>query len=120
MLGSGRQAAPWIHLDDAVGLIRLAVADAGLSGPVNAVAPRTPTQAEFARALAASFGRRAWMRVPYAPMRLALGEMAELLLEGQNAVPTAALAAGYRFRYPTPEGAFAALADRRDPARQPP
>jgi NAD dependent epimerase/dehydratase family enzyme len=48
--------------------------------------------------------------------------MAELLLEGQNAVPAAALAAGYRFRYPTPQGAFAALADRRGPpskARQP-
>ena len=122
VLGSGRQPAPWIHLDDAVGLIRFAVADAGLGGPVNAVAPRTPTQAEFARALAASFGRRAWMRVPYAPMRLALGEMAELLLQGQNAVPAAALAAGYRFRHPTLEGAFAALADRAGPAaalRQP-
>ena len=42
-------------------------------------------------------------------MRRALGEMAELLLEGQNAVPAAALAAGYRFRHPTIDGAFAAL-----------
>jgi len=116
ILGSGRQPAPWIHLDDAVALIRFALAEGALVGPVNAVAPQTPTQAEFARALAASFGRRAWLRVPYAPMRLALGEMAELLLEGQNAVPTAALAAGYRFRQPTLAGAFAALADRRDAA----
>lgn len=122
VLGSGRQPAPWIHLEDAVGLIRFALADGGLAGPVNAVAPQVPAQAEFARALAASFGRRAWMRVPSAPMRLALGEMAELLLAGQNAVPAAALAAGYRFHFPTLEGAFAALADRRDPpakARQP-
>jgi NAD dependent epimerase/dehydratase family enzyme len=91
-------------------LIRFAIADAALAGPVNAVAPQTTTQREFARALAASFGRRAWMRVPSSPMRLALGEMAELLLEGQNAVPAAALAAGYRFRHPTLAGAFAALA----------
>ena len=114
ILGSGRQPAPWIHLDDAVGLVRFALADGALAGPVNAVAPHTPTQAEFARALAASFGRRTWLRVPRAPMRLALGEMAELLLEGQNAVPAAALAAGYRFRQPTLAGAFAALAERRD------
>ena len=116
VLGSGRQPAPWIHLDDAVALIRFAVADATLNGPVNAVAPHTPTQAQFAQALAASFGRRAWLRVPHAPMRLAFGEMAELLLEGQNAVPAAALAAGFRFRHPTLPGAFAALADREDVA----
>ena len=116
VLGSGRQPAPWIHLDDAVALIRFAIADATLGGPVNAVAPHVPTQAQFAQALAASFGRRAWLRVPHAPLRLALGEMAELLLEGQNAVPTAALAAGFRFRHPTPAGAFAELADRGEVA----
>ena len=113
VLGSGRQPAPWIHLDDAVGLLRFALADGGLAGPVNAVAPGTPSQAGFARALAASFGRGVHLRVPHAAMRRALGEMAELLLEGQNAVPAAALAAGYRFRHPTLEGALAALAGPR-------
>ena len=116
VLGSGRQPAPWIHLDDAVGLVRLAIADGRMSGAVNAVAPRTPSQAEFAHALAASFGRRARLRVPHAPLRAALGEMAELLLEGQNAVPAAALAAGYRFRHPTLDGAFADLAGRGEAA----
>ena len=95
VLGSGRQAAPWIHLDDAVGLVRAALADERVAGPLNAVAPDVRPQADFARAMAASFGRRVRMRVPYAPLRLALGEMAELLLEGQNAVPAAALRAGY-------------------------
>ncbi len=114
VLGSGRQPAPWIHLDDAVALIGFAIADARLGGAVNAVAPQTPTQAEFARALAASFGRRVRLRIPDAPMRLALGEMAELLLEGQNAVPAAALAGGFRFRHPTLAGALLALARPRD------
>jgi uncharacterized protein (TIGR01777 family) len=115
VLGSGRQPAPWIHLDDAVGLLRFALADGGLAGPVNAVAPGTPSQAAFARALAASFGRGVRLRVPRAAMRLPLGEMAELLLEGQNAVPAAALAAGYRFRHPTLEGALAVLAGHPRP-----
>ena len=113
VLGSGRQAAPWIHLDDAVALIRFALADASLAGPVNAVAPQTPTQAGFAQALAGSFGRRARLRMPALPMRLVLGEMAEILLEGQNAIPAAALAAGYRFRHPTLAEALAALAEHR-------
>ena len=110
VLGSGRQPAPWIHLDDAVALIRFALADASLAGPVNAVAPGTRSQADFARAMAASFGRRVWMRLPGAPLRWALGEMAELLLEGQNVLPKAALAAGFQFRHPTLDGAFASLA----------
>jgi len=38
--------------------------------------------------------------------------MAELLLEGQNAVPAAALAAGYRYRHPVLEDALATLARR--------
>ena len=115
VLGSGRQPAPWIHLDDAVALIRHAIAEPALSGAVNAVAPETLSQAEFARAMAASFGRRVRLRMPGAPMRWLLGEMSELLLEGQNAVPGAALAAGFRFRHPTLTGAFAALA-RTEPA----
>lgn len=110
VLGSGRQPAPWIHLDDAVALIRFALAEPRLAGPVNAVAPDTRTQADFARAMAASFGRRAWLRVPAAPLRCALGEMSELLLEGQNVLPKAALAAGFRFRHPTLGDALGQLA----------
>ncbi|MEJ8854063.1 TIGR01777 family oxidoreductase [Variovorax robiniae] len=110
VLGNGCQPAPWIHQDDAVGLIRFAMAHDSLSGPVNAVAPDTPPQARFARSLAASFGRRVRLRMPAAPLRALVGEMSTILLDGQNAVPRAALAAGYAFRHPLLEGAFADLA----------
>ena len=68
------------------------------------MAPEGCTQAEFTRALAASFGRRAWLRVPAGALRLAMGEMSELLLGGVPMVPAAALGSGYRFRYPQLEG----------------
>ncbi len=110
VLGSGRQAAPWIHLDDAVGLLGFAMAQDSLQGPVNAVAPDTLPQAQFAQALAASFGRRVWMRVPDAPTRALLGEMSSLLLDGQNVKPNAALASGYCFAHPHLAGALGALA----------
>ncbi|WP_218509014.1 TIGR01777 family oxidoreductase [Variovorax sp. dw_308] len=118
VLGSGHQPAPWIHLDDAVGMIRFAMDDDSISGPLNAVAPDTPPQARFARSLAASFGRRAWLRMPAAPLRALVGEMATILLDGQNVVPRAALAAGYAWRHPVLEDAFSNLA--RNPARNQP
>jgi uncharacterized protein (TIGR01777 family) len=117
VLGKGSQPAPWIHLADAVGLVRFALEAQGLQGAVNAVAPEPVQQAGFARALAASFGRRAWLRMPAWPLRLAAGEMSTLLLDGQNATPTAALAAGYAFRFPTLRGA---LTDLARPATPPP
>ncbi|SHM62465.1 TIGR01777 family oxidoreductase [Rhizobacter sp. OV335] len=110
VLGSGRQAAPWIHLDDAVGMIRFAMARNDVDGAVNAVAPETLPQAAFASATAASFGRRVWLHMPAAPMRALAGEMSTLLLDGQNAVPRAALAAGYRFRFAALGAALADLA----------
>lgn len=112
VLGSGRQPVPWIHLEDAVGLIRFALAHDGLNGAVNAVAPDTRAQAQWANALAASFGRRVWFRVPDAVLRTALGEMSTLLLDGQNAQPRAAMTAGYAFLHPHLEDALAALAQR--------
>lgn len=118
VLGSGRQAAPWIHLDDAVGLILHAVADPTLQGALNAVAPDLRTQADFARAMGASFGRRAWLRVPAWVLRRGLGEMSELLLCGQNAVPAKALGSRYTFVQPTLVGALRHLSGRAPtPAR---
>jgi NAD dependent epimerase/dehydratase family enzyme len=81
-----------------------------LDGAVNAVAPQTPSQEGFSRALAQSFGRRVWLRMPGAPLRALLGEMSTLLLDGQNVEPRAALQAGYRFQHPTLDGALRDLA----------
>lgn len=111
VLGHGRQPAPWIHLADAVGLVRFAMAHLHLQGPVNAVAPDAETQATFARALAASFGRRAWLQIPGLPLRAMLGEMSTLLLDGQNAAPGAAMAHGYLFVHPLLNDALADLAE---------
>ena len=115
VLGHGRQPAPWIHLADAVGLVRFAMAHQTLQGPVNAVAPDAVTQATFAQALAASFGRRAWLRMPGLPLRAMLGEMSTLLLDGHNVVPSAVLAHGYRFVHPRLGGALKELAETEGP-----
>jgi hypothetical protein len=109
-LGTGLQPSPWLHLDDAVGLIRLGLDNAALTGAVNAVAPEVPTQRAFAKTLAAAYGRQAWLRVPAAPLRWLMGEMSSLMLEGQAVVPAVAVAAGYLFVYPRLDDACVALA----------
>jgi len=99
-LGSGRQWFPWIHIDDVVGLFHHALFSPSLNGPVNTVAPRPVTNAEFTKLLAAVLHRPAFLPAPGLALRLALGEMAEVLLGSQRVVPKAALESGYQFLYP--------------------
>ncbi len=112
VLGGGLQPMPWIHLDDAVGLVCHALAEPALRGPLNAVAPQAVSQGQFARCLSGAVGRPQWLRVPGWPLRLLLGEMSELLLCGQNVVPAQALRSGYRFRYASLASALAPLTGR--------
>ena len=119
VLGSGRQYMPWIHIDDAVGLIRFALAEDRLSGPVNAAAPECRPQAAFAAMLAAVQNRPLWIRVPAPALTAALGELSRLLLDSQRAVPTEATRAGYRFRFATLAEALSDLAASRADARDP-
>jgi len=99
-LGSGAQWMSWIQLEDEVGLIVHLIENSQASGAVNATAPNPVTMKEFCRTLGQVIGRPSWAPVPAFALRLMLGEMAEMLLTGQRAVPTAAEKFGYRFRYP--------------------
>lgn len=56
--------------------------------------------------------RRAWLHVPAAPLRAAMGEMAELLLDGQRVVPARLHQDGFMFRFPTAEHALRDLTNR--------
>ncbi len=114
VLGSGRQYFPWVHIADAVGLIRFAIENERISGPVNVVAPAISTQAEFAESLAQSFGQRVRLRFPEAPARLCLGEMADLLFKGRLVEPRVALTSGYEFAWPGLHRTLADLAIRKN------
>jgi uncharacterized protein len=105
--GSGRQWMSWISLEDAVGAIRFALSDAGLSGSVNAVSPDSVTNARFTRALGRIFGRQLPMPIPPFVLRMAFGPMAdEALLASAHVVPGKLVRAGYPFRYKKLEDAL--------------
>lgn len=108
-VGTGAQWMSWIELDDLVRLVRFAIDNDSVRGPVNAVAPQAVTNAEFTRTLARVLHRPAFFPAPAAIVRLAMGpEMAdELLLASQRVEPKVALAAGFRFEYPQLHSALA-------------
>jgi uncharacterized protein (TIGR01777 family) len=98
-LGSGRQWMSWVHVDDVVGIMQLAIDEDRAIGPFNATAPEPARQAEVAAGIGWALGRRPWLPVPALPIRLALGEVSVLVLGSVRAVPARAGELGYRHRW---------------------
>ena len=101
----GTQWFSWVHLDDLVGILLLALEDERVRGPINATAPQPQTNRDFAKTLGRVMGRPAWIPVPGFAMKLLLGEMADMITTGQRVVPKRAEELGYRFKYPSSEQA---------------
>ncbi len=99
-LGSGRQWVSWIHREDLVALYVFAIENAAVAGPLNATAPNPVTMRDFATALGRALHRPSFARAPAAAIRLALGEMATVVLDGQRVAPKKALDLGFTFRFP--------------------
>jgi hypothetical protein len=98
-LGSGAQWMSWIHESDLVELYVFAIENPAVAGPLNATAPNPVTMREFATALGRALHRPSFAKVPAAAIRLALGEMATVVLDGQRVVPKKALDLGFAFRF---------------------
>ena len=112
-VGSGKQWMSWIHIDDIVGAIRYILDKDDLMGAVNGVAPAPATNAEFTRALGRALSRPAFLPAPTFGLKIAFGEMASLLLEGQRVAPKKLLETGYRFRFPELQGALSDVLARK-------
>ncbi|WP_068829718.1 TIGR01777 family oxidoreductase [Pseudomonas sp. BMS12] len=108
-VGNGRQWMPWIHLEDEIGLIDFLLQQVDASGPYNACAPQPVRNKAFARALGRALHRPALLPLPGLLLKAGLGELSELLLGGQKALPQRALDAGYRFRFTDIDSALADL-----------
>ena len=108
-IGSGKQWFSWIHRDDVVGIIKYAIENDSVSGPVNLTAPNPVTNKEFSNALGKALNRPSLINVPAFAVRLVLGELASVLLTGQKVIPEKALEAGYKFKYPEVNEALKAI-----------
>lgn len=99
-LGAGRQWFPWIHIADEAAAIRFLIEHESVCGAFNLVAPQPVRNAEFYGHLNQLLRRPFSMPTPAPLLRLALGEMATEVLEGQKATPQRLLQAGFHFRFP--------------------
>jgi len=111
-LGGGRQILPWIHVGDLARLFQFILETPSAAGAFNGTAPGAVDSAEFARTLGRVLGRPAFLPVPGPALRLALGEVAGMLLKGQRAVPRRALVEGFAFEHPLLEPALRDLLGR--------
>ena len=109
-IGSGNQWFPWIHIDDMVGIFMHALENEKVTGVLNGVAPKICTNKEFTRSLASVLHRPAFFQMPafflnavYGPTR------ASMVLEGQNVTPKLTLESGYKYSYPSLDGALVDL-----------
>lgn len=98
-ISDGQQYMSWVHLEDISNLFIFLSKQATLEGVFNGTAPTPVTNAEFSRTLARNLHRPAFMVVPACVLKLAFGEMSQLLLGGQRVLPEKARAAGFEFQY---------------------
>jgi uncharacterized protein len=108
-VGDGEQYVSWVHMRDVVHAFEAMIERDDLAGPFNVTAPEPVTMNAFAETLAEVMHRPAIFRVPEFAVKLAMGQMSEVLLTGPRAVPRRLVDAGYAFVFPELASALADL-----------
>lgn len=98
--GSGKQWVSWIHREDAIRAIMAIINDDNIRGPINITSPEPVTMRDFCSTLAKTLGRHSWGAVPDFVLKTMLGEMSDMLLTGQRAIPRKLQDHGFKFKYP--------------------
>ncbi len=106
-LGSGKQWMPWIHLHDLVRVYQQALERDDMRGAYNVNAPEDATNADVMRTVARVLKRPFFLPpVPGFVLKLVLGDMASILLEGSRASNARLVKSGFAFAHPGLEGAL--------------
>jgi uncharacterized protein (TIGR01777 family) len=110
VIGSGKQYWSWITIDDVARCFEFALMNEELRGPVNGASPQPVTNREYTKALGGALHRPTIIPMPAFAARMAFGEMADgLMLCSAKVLPARLTAAGFEFRHPTIDEAFAAV-----------
>jgi uncharacterized protein len=112
-LGSGRQFVPWIHIMDEVRALRFVAESPDADGVYNLCSPNPVTNSELAHTLGRVLRRPALIPAPAFALRLLLGEMSTIVLDGQRQLPARLLEEGFPFLFPDLDAALRELYDPR-------
>lgn len=106
-LGKGDQYMSWIHLDDLCKMFIHALENDTIQGIYNAVAPNPVTNKELSKLSAKVLGKPFFLpNVPGFVLKLALGEMASMVLGGNRVSSEKIQNDGFTFTYPEVEPAL--------------
>ncbi len=111
-VGSGKQYYPWIHLEDEVRAVKFLIENSDARGAFNLSAPTPRTNKEIAKTIGEVMGRPSFFPAPAPALKIALGEMSTIVLDGQRAVPTKLEASGFTWTYPKIEAAVRELLNK--------
>lgn len=110
--GDGQQWWSWIHIDDEIKALKFLLENEAAAGPFNLTAPNPVTNREFGKVLGKAMSRPSFMPVPGFAMRLLVGEVATVVLDGQRVVPEKLVSLGYTFEFPDLEPALLDIVNR--------
>jgi uncharacterized protein len=99
-LGTGKQWMSWIHIDDLCRLFREAIENTAYTGVYNGVSPSPVTNKEITKEAAKVLNKPLWLPpVPGFVLKMALGEMAQIVLGGSKISSKKAEEMGFKFDY---------------------
>jgi len=104
--GDGRQYYSWIHFDDYIAALRFLLESSEASGVYNLTAPNPVSNRIFAQTLGRVMRRPSFFPLPAFALKLALGEVSTVVLDGQRVLPKHLLAEGFSFDFPDLQLAF--------------
>ena len=106
-LGSGKQYMPWIHVDDLCAIYLEAIKNSDMKGAYNAAIFDNTTNTVFSKTLAKVYGYSLWLpNVPAFLIKMALGEMAQIILKGRRVSPQKMIETGFEFQFTVLEEAL--------------
>lgn len=112
-LGNGKQWMPWIHITDLLQIYAYAVDNETIQGSYNASAPEHVNHSTFNHMLAKKLNKPFFLpNIPAFVMKIALGQMSDLVLKGSRISPQKIEETGFKFQYPTLEKAFSELLEK--------
>jgi uncharacterized protein (TIGR01777 family) len=110
VMGDGNQYLPWIHIDDLCSIYFKAIEDTKMIGAFNAVAPEHITNRQFMETIPGKLVKPFWFpKIPPAIIKVILGNMSEMILNGSRISSEKIRNTGFVFKYPKLESALQQL-----------
>ncbi|MFZ6001908.1 MAG: TIGR01777 family oxidoreductase [Bacteroidota bacterium] len=101
-LASGKQMLSWIHIDDLCQMFLFLLENENHAGAFNAVAPEPEDNATFTKKIAAALNRPMFLpNVPAFVLKMIVGEMADLVINGSTVSCAKIQSAGFQFKFPS-------------------